>query len=154
MTMRMRAFALLTALLLVPAAGVSAQDTQEAAEPRTGSIDFGGQFSSVDGDEARYSRFRDLRSGALLDAFKYTRRADDWQFNAAATHISYRDQRFVAEFRDYDRVRVNFSWDQTPLFFSTGDRDQFGLLSASPHQRVGPGEYRLNDAMQASLQAI
>ena len=152
--MRMRAFALLTALLLVPASGVSAQDTPEADEPRTGSIDFGGQFSSVDGDEARYSRFRDLRSGALLDAFNYTRSADDWQFKAAASHIGYRDQRFAAEFRDWGRMRVNFTWDQTPLFFSTGDRDAFGVLSASPYQRVGPGEYRLDDAMQASLQAI
>jgi hypothetical protein len=153
--MRTRAFVLLTALLLVPAAGASAQDTsQETSEPQVGSVDFGGQFSSVDGDEARFSRYRDLRSGALLDAFTYNRQMTDWHFRAAARHIGYRDQQYVAEFRDYDRVRVNFLWDQTPLFFSTEDRDQFGLLSASAYRQVGEGEYRLDDAVQTQLQAI
>src|SRR6186713_3209635 len=32
--------------------------------PYTGGAEVGGLFSSVDGDEARYSRYRDLRDGA------------------------------------------------------------------------------------------
>jgi len=133
---------------------VSAQDAEETPEVRVGSVDFGAQFSSVDGDEARYSRYRDFRSGGLLDAFKYTRQKAEWRFDAAASHVGYRDQVFRAEFRDYDRVRVNFSWDQTPLFFSTDDRDQFALLSASAFRRVADGEYRLDDTVQSTLQDI
>jgi MtrB/PioB family decaheme-associated outer membrane protein len=150
--MRMRAFALLTALLLVPAAGASAQDTP--AEPKNGSVDFGGQFTSIDGDEARYDRYRDSRNGPLLDAFKYTREKDDWLFDVEAGHIGYRDQKYVVAVRKYDRVKIKFTWDQTPLFYSTGASDQYGLLSASPYQRVGPGEYRINDDVQRTLQGI
>ena len=152
--MRTRAFALLAALLLVPAAGVSAQDTPQTDLPQTGSVDFGAQFSSMDGDEARYQRYRDFRNGALLDAFRYTRDTENWLFNMSASHVGYRDQKYVAEFRDYDRARITFTWDQIPLFFSAEDRDGFGLLSATPYTGVGTGEYRLDDSIQASLQAI
>jgi hypothetical protein len=118
----MRAFAL-AALLLVPAAGVRAQDTAPGDEPRVGTVDFGGQFSNVDGDEARYDRYRDTRSGALLDAFQYTRENENWLFDATARHVGYRDQRFTVGFRQYGRVKVNFTWDQIPLFYSAEDRD-------------------------------
>ena len=94
--MRIRAFVVLAALVLAPAAGVNAQEAQPPAEPEVGSVDFGGQFSTMDGDEARYQKYKDMRSSALLDAFKYTRGTDDWVFNVAATHVGYRDQRYVA----------------------------------------------------------
>lgn len=152
--MRMRAFALLTALLLVPAAGASAQDTPNADQPKIGSVDFGGQITSTTGDEARYDRYRDSRSGALLDAFKYTREKDNWLFNMTASHVGYRDQKYVAQFRQYGRVKVKFTWDQIPLFYSTEASDIFGLLSATPYTGVGTSEYRINDDVQAALQAI
>ena len=152
--MRIRAFVVLTALLLAPAAGVRAQEPPTTNEPSVGAVDFGGQFSSTDGDEARYNRYKDLRSGALLDAFKYTREDENWIFNATGHHVGYRDQKFVAQFRNYERARISFTWDQIPLFYSTADSDQFGLLSATPFRRVGDGEYRINDAVQTTLQAI
>ena len=34
------------------------------------------------------------------------------------------------------------------------DTDQFGLLSATPYRRVGSGEYRIDDAVQQTLQAF
>ena len=52
--MRMRAFAVLAALLLVPAAGARAQEPA-TDEPNAGSVDFGGQFTSTSGDEATRS---------------------------------------------------------------------------------------------------
>jgi MtrB/PioB family decaheme-associated outer membrane protein len=152
--MRIRAFVVLTALVLAPSAGVSAQEPPTPAEPEVGSVDFGGQFSTIDGDEARYQKYKDMRSSALLDAFKYTRGTDDWVFNVTATHVGYRDQRYVASFRNFQRARITFSWDQIPLFYSTDDRDGFGLLSASPYRRVSDGEYRIDDGVQTVLQAF
>lgn len=152
--MRKRAFALLTALLLVPAAGARAQDTPGPDDPKNGSVDFGGQISSVSGDEARYDRYRDSRSGILADAFTYDREKDNWKFTLNANHIGYRDQKYQVGFRQYGRVTINFTWDQIPLNYSFADEDQYGLLSATPYRGVGTGEYRINDDVQASLQAI
>jgi MtrB/PioB family decaheme-associated outer membrane protein len=152
--MRIRAFVVLTALLLAPAASARAQETPTTPLPTVGSVDFGGQFSTMNGDEARYQRYKDLRSGGLLDAFKYTREKDNWLFNVTANHVGYRDQKFVTEFRNYRRARVSFTWDQVPLFYSAPDTDVFGPLSATPLRRVGPGEYRINDAVQQTLQAF
>lgn len=152
--MRIRATALLTALLLAPAAAVSAQDTTSADEPKIGSVDFGVQFGDTDGDEARFQRYRDLRNGPVLDAFKYNRSTESWQFNLTANHVGYRDQKYVAEFRNYERARLTFTWDQVPLFYGTEDQDAFGLFSATPFVRVGPGEYRIDDSIQQQLQAI
>ena len=75
--MRIRAFVVLTALLLVPAASAPAQESPDTTVPTAGSIDFGGQFSSMNGDEARFQRYKDLRTGGLLDAFRYTREKDE-----------------------------------------------------------------------------
>ena len=107
--MRIRAFVVLTALLLAPAAGANAQETQAPPEPEVGSVDFGGQFSTTDGDEARYQKYKDMRSSALLDAFKYTRGTDDWVLNVTASHVGYRDQRYVVNFRNFQRAKISFS---------------------------------------------
>src|SRR5215208_4652987 len=153
--MRIRAFVVLTALLLAPAASVRAQDTpSNTTEPTVGSIDLGGQFSTINGDEARYQRYKDRRSGGLLDAFTYTREKESWFFDVTARHVGYRDEKFVARFRNYARARVTFTWDQMPLFYSAPDRDAFGPLSATPYLGVGSGEYRINDAVQQTLQAF
>jgi MtrB/PioB family decaheme-associated outer membrane protein len=152
--MRIRAFVVLTALLLVPAASARAQESPDTTVPTVGSTDFGGQFSSMNGDEARFQRYKDLRTGGLLDAFRYTREKENWLFNVTANHVGYRDQRFVAEVRNYERARVSFTWDQIPLFYSAADSDAFGPLSTTPYRRVGPGEYRIDDAVQQTLQAF
>ncbi len=151
--MRMRAYAVLAALLLVPAAGARAQEPA-LDEPKIGSVDFGGQISGTSGDEARYQRYRDLRSGGLLDAFRYNREKDNWSFRVAAHHVGYRDQKYDVGFRQYGRLNVNFTWDQIPLNYSFADADAFGLLSATPYTGVGTGEYRINDSVQAALEAV
>ncbi|MBI1875019.1 MAG: MtrB/PioB family outer membrane beta-barrel protein [Acidobacteria bacterium] len=58
-----------TAVLVVASAGV-AMGQQPPAAPHAptvtiGSMEFGGRVSTVDGDKARFERFRDLRDGAL-----------------------------------------------------------------------------------------
>ena len=69
--------ALTTALLLAFAGSARAQDPPSLPEPTSlmdvarvamdgtwyGTVDFGCRISEVDGDQARYLRFRDLRSG-------------------------------------------------------------------------------------------
>ena len=140
--MRNRATTLLLAMLLVPAGLAYAQDEKAAGEqPAAGSVDFGGQFTTTKGDEGRYERYKDLRTGGLLDAFVYNRATEAWQFNASATHVGYRDQRYLAQFRKYDRAKITFMWDQIPLTYGvSGERDQFGLFNATPYTGVGSSD--------------
>ena len=112
-----------------------------------GSVDFGGQFSTTNGDEARYQRYKDLRSGGLLDAFRYTRAKDKWQFDVTARHVGYRDQKFLAQFRTYERPRSPSSGIRSRS--STASRHRsVRPASATPYTGVGSCEYRLDDAVQ------
>ncbi len=142
--MRIRVVSLLTALLLGSAAGVRAQvatASQTSDAPLSGSVDFGAQFTTTDGDEARYQRYQDLRDGPLVNAFKYVHDKDKWHFDLFANHVGYRDQKYVAKVNNLGRVKVNFTWDQIPTFYSTEDTDSFGALSATAYRGVGTGQY-------------
>jgi MtrB/PioB family decaheme-associated outer membrane protein len=154
--MRNRATTLLLAMLLVPTGLAYAQDEKAAGDqPAAGSVDFGGQFTTTKGDEGRYERYKDLRTGGLLDAFLYHRATDAWQFNASARHVGYRDQRYLAQFWKYDRAKITFMWDQIPLTYGVhGERDPYGFFNATPYTGVGSSEYRLDDGVQAQLQAV
>ena len=57
------------ALLLASAAFAGAQDKPQegTATASSGTIDFGGRFTTTTGDEARYERYRDLRDGANVN---------------------------------------------------------------------------------------
>jgi MtrB/PioB family decaheme-associated outer membrane protein len=149
--MRTRTAVLLTALLAVPAAA-RAQDATPSPPPGNGSVDFGGQFTSVSGDEARYQRYRDLRTGVMLDGFHYTRERNEWSFSATASHVGYRDQKYTAAAERPGRLKISFSWDQIPLFYSKPDSDQFGAISATSWTVESPGVYRLPDTLQAAVQ--
>ena len=114
--MRTRLLPLTSALLLAVVAPATAQDAQQGQAPEVGSFDFGGRFSNVDGDEARFQRYRDLRDGAFLENFRYNRERENWLFDAKATHVGYRDQRYQANFNRFGKVKGWFEWDQIPLF--------------------------------------
>jgi MtrB/PioB family decaheme-associated outer membrane protein len=110
-----------------------------------GNIDFGGRFSDINGDEARYQRYRDLRDGPFAENMSFNRRTADWVFLATADNIGYRDQRYFAEYRNVGRLQVSFLYDQIPLFIS---RDTRTLYSAAQ-----TGVLRLEDTMQTLNQA-
>ena len=103
------------ALLLASATFAGAQDKpqQESTPSSSGSIDVSGRFTSTDGDEARYERYRDLRDG--VDAnFKFSKETANWTFDVKAKNIGYRDGRYELFFNS-KRVKFNAMFDQTPL---------------------------------------
>jgi MtrB/PioB family decaheme-associated outer membrane protein len=109
-------------------------------EPQVGSFDVGARISDVDGDAARFQRFRDLRDGGFLENVAYRREADNWLFRSRFEHIGYRDQRYDAEFARYGKVKAWFQWDQIPLFYSADAR--------TPYLELSPGVLWLNDEVQ------
>jgi len=126
-----------------------AQDATQTPEPRPldpqlRSIDFGGRFTSVDGDEARFDRYRDLRSGPAIPRFRFTTERDAWLFAARADNTGYRDQHYGAEFERFGRLKARFDWAQIPLFISQTARTLYTTAS--------PGVLRLDDAIQSAIQ--
>jgi MtrB/PioB family decaheme-associated outer membrane protein len=110
-----------------------------------GQIDFGARASHVDGDEARFMRFRDLRSGIYGTNMVAGRRTQDWTLEAQGWNIGYRDQRYIVDVQGVGKLNAQFMWDQIPMFIS---RDTSTLYT-----EVQPGIFRLEDTMQQDLQA-
>jgi MtrB/PioB family decaheme-associated outer membrane protein len=135
-----------TALAMVTGTAPAAQ-AQEARplDPELRSIDFGGRITSVDGDEAHFERYRDLRDGAVVPRFRFTTEREDWLFAVRADNVGYRDQHYGAEAERFGRIKARFDWDQTPLFISQTTRTLYTTES--------PGVLRLDDAVQQAIQA-
>jgi MtrB/PioB family decaheme-associated outer membrane protein len=110
-----------------------------------GAIDFGGRITQVDGDEARFQRYRDLRGGVFANNMLIGRRTADWNFEAQAWNAGYRDQRYLVELQRVGRITASFLWDQIPMFISRDTRTLFTQTST--------GVFRIEDAIQQEIQA-
>jgi MtrB/PioB family decaheme-associated outer membrane protein len=96
---------------------------QVPASAFTGTVDFGGLATTADGDEARYERYRDTRDGAYSN-ISLDRQGVSYLFNASASHIGYRDQRYNAALASR-KVNVGFQWMSLPLNYSYIARTPF-----------------------------
>ena len=110
-----------------------------------GSIDFGGRINHVDGDEARFQRYRDLRGGVYANNMLIGRRTEDWNIEAQAWNAGYRDQRYRLDFQRVGRLTASFLWDQIPMFISRDTRTLYTQTAA--------GVFRLEDSMQQEIQS-
>jgi MtrB/PioB family decaheme-associated outer membrane protein len=115
--MRTRFVLTVAALLLASASAAQAQTPptkpEPPAVPSLGELDFGYRGGTVSGDEARFERYRDLREGAT-SFFRLKRQVDKYRFDASASNVGYRDQRYGAEFTD-GKLTVAGLFDSTPL---------------------------------------
>jgi MtrB/PioB family decaheme-associated outer membrane protein len=160
--MRTRMWILIAALLPASAGLAHAQQGEAASGQPThvtqppgaaptmptaqlGQLSFGLRGTDLDGDFARYNRFRDRRSGAFVDSFRYTRENGAWLFRAEADNVGYRDQRFFGQYEQVGRLNLTFEWDQVPLFIS---RDTRTIYSGT-----GTSDLRVDDAIQQQMQA-
>jgi MtrB/PioB family decaheme-associated outer membrane protein len=140
---------LVAAGIAVPArvrAQATPADAQAQAPAQSGQIDFGmrGTAFSEDSDEARYQRYRDLRTGPFADRFRFTRNAERWNLDVRASKVGYRDQEFRGTYERPGRLQVSFTWNQVPLFFSRETQTLYTQQSE--------GTLVLPDQLQAGLQ--
>lgn len=152
--MRNRTAILIGALLLTLPGFAQAQQTQQppattpapqaaGTVPDTAStstfapksrIDFGFRGNSIDGDPARFQRFRDERDGAYIPMFRFQNETETSFFRAEANNVGYRDQRFAGKYENIGKVKLNFEWNQIPLYISGDTRSLYtdqgnGVLS-------------------------
>ena len=149
--------------LLVVSGSVARAQTQTPATFATlhptnpavfGQIDFGGRFTSVTGDRARYQRYRDLRDGVFVDMPMYHRETGNWWMNLVVRNAGYRDQRYSITAARPGKVKFRVLYDQTPTFISDDTRTPY-----EPRPQ-GNGVYgnsganlSLPDTVQAGLEA-
>lgn len=119
--------------------------TVPAATPWTGLFDFGARGSSIDGDVARYERYRDLGDGLFVEDFRLSREYGGWLFDVTGEHAGRRDQRYIGTANRPGRFRGQVRWDQIPMLLSESTRTLF--------TGIGSGELRIDDALQAQVQA-
>jgi MtrB/PioB family decaheme-associated outer membrane protein len=135
-------------LLLVSRPGVAQTPQLPQAAPVPvpasalgGTVDIGGLFTTAEGDEARYERYRDTRDGTY-SSLSLNRQTGSSLFDASASHIGYRDQRYNASFVNR-RVNVGFQWLSLPLNYS--------YLARSPFTTTGT-TLTLDDGAQRAVQ--
>jgi MtrB/PioB family decaheme-associated outer membrane protein len=165
--MRTKSFTMVAALLLISsgaAAPAAAQDVAKATEagqqdvpkasaaatpdiPPVNQIDFGvrGTIFGSGSDQARFQRYRDVRDGGTLDRLRISKDTDAYRYTLQADNVGYRDQRFSASYLNYGKVKANFEWNQTPLFYSQDTRTLY--------DRSTPGQLTLNDSLQSGIQS-
>jgi hypothetical protein len=134
--MRNRVMIGAAALLLASATFAAAQGQpqqeptpQPAAASSSGTIEVGGRFTSTDGDEARYERYRDLRNGANVNIM-YNRTTANWTFDLKAQNVGYRDGRYQLSFNSR-RVQFSAHFDQTPLNYAYYARSPYDCTAGN-----------------------
>jgi Protein of unknown function (DUF3374). len=120
-----------------------AQSTTPGGARTTGSVDFGGRFTSTTGDEARYERYRDLRNGATSH-IEVRKDTSKYLFNVRVDNAGYRDQRYGADYDANGKVRLAFGWDSIPLNYS--------YISSTPWVEQSKGVWTLSKSARQAVQ--
>jgi hypothetical protein len=133
------------ALLLASANLAGAQEKpQQESGSSSGQIDVGGRFTTTDGDEARYERYRDLRDGINAN-FLYNKETTGWTLDAFAKNIGYRDGHYELSFSS-KRWKFTGYFDQTPLNYAYYSKSPYACtagncsLSSDLRTRVQNGQ--------------
>lgn len=130
-----------TAALLCSAPLAHAQQAATTDEP-AGIVDFGIRAGTTTGDEARYERYRDLRSGAF-SRIQFGKDSDQYKFNLGASNIGYRDQNYYANYTN-GKAKYSGSFDSIPLNYS--------YLTSTPWRETQPGVFTLDAAARLQVQ--
>jgi MtrB/PioB family decaheme-associated outer membrane protein len=141
--MRMSGLLPIAALMLVPLPA-RAQTTPSTI----GSVDFGVRGTTLDGDGARYERYRDLGDGLFLQALHVETERNGWLLDAAADHVGRRDQRFTGSVVRPGKLDVWGRWDQIPMLMSRTTRTLYLENLEDPQ-----GVLTIADSIQTQAQA-
>ena len=127
------------------AAAAPLDDTRSLFDPTWRQFQIGGRLSSVEGDPARWQRYRDLRDGVLFTNARYEHvwAATGQVFQVAADNVGWRDGRYVGVLERQGRFAITGSWDGIPQFYSVDTKTPY----------VGDGAtLTLDDVTQRSIQ--
>ena len=119
-------------------------DTSSLFAPRWNEVEFGGRWTSVAGDPARFQRYQDLRSGVIVDGVRVLRENDVWSLQFGADNVGYRDQRYEVVYERTGLFAIAGLWDQIPQFYSVDTK--------TPYTPIGGTPMRLDAATRRAIQ--
>lgn len=117
---------------------------QSAPQPARGWIDLGVRVTDINGDQARFQRFRDIGDGAFINQLRFDRAGRNWAFEGTADYVGRLDQRFFGRFERGGRLKASFEWNQIPLYISGDTRTLYSSTA--------PGVYRIDDSIQRGIE--
>lgn len=126
------------------AAPLPEEDSASLFAPRWNEVEFGGRWTSVAGDPARFQRYQDLRSGLIVDGLRVLRENDVWSLQFGADNVGYRDQRYEVVYERTGLFAVTGLWDQIPQFYS--------IDTKTPYVPIGGTPMRLDAATRRAIQ--
>ena len=141
--MRTRISCMITVMtVLLFASGVAWAQQEESSN--TGSVTISGVGTTVDGEEARYQRYADQRSGVAAD-FDLTFDSSVWLANVMANTVGRRDQVYFAGIEQQGKFGVSFSLTATPIFYSE--------RLSNPYTETSPGVLEMDLSVRQQLEA-
>jgi len=128
-------------------APAAAEEEQHPPLPVTfGSVDFGYLFTNtIDGESARYERYRDLRTGPFLERGRYSTQKNGWVLDAGTDHLGRQDQRYTGSAVRPGQFKLWSQWDQIPLLMSRTTQTLFTVPK--------PGVLEIDDSLQIKVQS-
>lgn len=135
------------AAAVVALAAVAAVPARAVAQPSAaggvaGVIDAGARVTGGSGDEARYERYQDLRSG-VYSRVVFGEASDRRIWSASAENVGYRNQAYEVRYAN-GGMTVRGAWDSTPLNYS--------YLTSTPWTETSPGVFSLSEAARQQVQ--
>ena len=128
--MRLSRVLLTVAVALVPLTAL-AQNSDVTTSPNRVAI--GARGTSIDGDGARYERYRDLSDGLFMDDLKLSSIGEQWRTVFLGRNVGREDQRFSFSANQPGRTKIFAQWDQIPMLLSSTTQTLYlddGIASA------------------------
>ena len=132
-----------TAVLLLAVPGVARAQNTPVTTSIVGSVEAGYRTSSVDGDKARWERYRDLRNG-LLSRVDIGKEDDKSAFRLTAANIGYHDQQYGLDYNAFGKLKATASWNSIPL--------NYAYNTLTPYTTSGNNVWNLDVATRTVVQ--
>ncbi len=143
----MRNSYVLSAALLVLASASVAGAQQKAAAPAKPAVEqaweLGFRATTTTGDEARYERYQDLRSG--LASKIWLGKADDAvAYDFSAANVGYNDQHYAFSYNRFGKAKFNLEFNGQPL--------NYAYNTLTPYRDAGNNKWTLDPALRVRVQ--
>jgi MtrB/PioB family decaheme-associated outer membrane protein len=135
------------ALLVLASASVAGAQQKAAAPAKVPALEqtyeLGFRATTTTGDEARYERYQDLRSG-LASKIGIGKETDAVAYDFSAANVGYNDQAYSFNYNKFGKLKLSASYTGQPL--------NYAYNTLTPYKYAGNNKWTLDVAARTSVQ--
>lgn len=135
------------ALLVLASASVAGAQQKAAAPAKSPAIEqsweIGFRGTTTTGDEFRYQRYSDLRSG-LTSKIGIGKEGDASMFDFSAANVGYNDQAYAFKYNQFGKMKFSLEYTGQPLNYANN--------TLTPYKYAGNNVWTLDAAARTSVQ--